>query len=93
MARHGKVAEIKKGEDQTNFKLISKDGDEGFSPRIYFQRLDHQRHRLRGYRAVQTCEASGLGMQCHYVKVDRELEDVGLPISLVHKVIYLVFLF
>jgi hypothetical protein len=28
MARDGKVAEIKKEEDQTNFKLISKDGDE-----------------------------------------------------------------
>jgi hypothetical protein len=56
----------------------------GFSPRIYFQRLDHQRHRLRRHRAVQTDEASGLGMHCHYVEVDRELEDVGLRISLAH---------
>jgi len=147
------VAEIKKGEDQRNFKLIAKDGAEWtltknlhgefrpFSISVleqnkekeeadrevltirehlfkhggkfymltnhpegkhwndylsgprYISRLDnfpysdlaeldhHIRHRLRRYRGVQVGEASGLGIHGHHVKVDRELEDIGLLLA------------
>ena len=147
------VAEIKKGEDQRNFKLIAKDGAEWtltknlhgefrpFSISVleqnkekeeadrevltirehlfkhggkfymltnhpegkhwndylsgprYISRLDnfpysdlaeldhHIRHKLRRYRGVQVGEASGLGIHGHHVKVDRELEDIGLLLA------------
>lgn len=147
------VAEIKKGEDQRNFKLITKDGaewtltrnlhgefrpfsisvleqnkhkeeadrevltirehlfkhrgkfymltnhpegkhwNEYLSGPRYISRLDnfpysdlaeldhHIRHRLRRYRGVQVGEASGLGIHGHHVKVDKELEDIGLLLA------------
>jgi hypothetical protein len=44
--------------------------------------LDHHiRHRLRRFRGVPVGEASGLGIDGHHVRVDKELEDIGLLIA------------
>jgi len=44
--------------------------------------LDHHiRHRLRRFRGIPVGEASGLGIQGHHVRVDKELEDIGLLIA------------
>ena len=44
--------------------------------------LDHHiRHRLRRFRGIPVGEASGLGIDGHHVRVDKELEDIGLLIA------------
>jgi hypothetical protein len=49
---------------------------------------NHIRHRLRRFRGVPVGEASGLGVHSHYVKVDKELEDIGLFIAASSYLIY-----
>lgn len=49
---------------------------------------DHIRHRLRRFRGVPVGEASGLGLHSHHVKVDKELEDIGLFIAASSYLIY-----
>jgi hypothetical protein len=41
----------------------------------------HIRHRLKRFRGIPVGEASGLGIQGHRVKINKELEDIGLPIA------------
>jgi hypothetical protein len=41
----------------------------------------HLKHRLKRFRGVPVGEASGLGTHGHHVKVEKELEDVGLIIA------------
>ena len=41
----------------------------------------HIRHRLRRFRGIPVGEASGLGIDGHHVRVDKELEDIGLLIA------------
>ena len=44
--------------------------------------LDHHiRHRLRRFRGIPVGEASGFGIDGHHVRVDKELEDIGLLIA------------
>jgi hypothetical protein len=44
--------------------------------------LDHHiRHRLRRFRGIPVGEASGLGIDGHHVRVNKELEDIGLLIA------------
>jgi hypothetical protein len=51
--------------------------------------LDHHiRHRLRRFRGVPVGEASGLGIHGHHIKVDKELEDIGLFIAASSYLIY-----
>jgi hypothetical protein len=51
--------------------------------------LDHHiKHRLKRFRGVPVGEASGLGTDSHYVKVDKELEDIGLFVSVSSYLIY-----
>ena len=51
--------------------------------------LDHHiKHRLKRFRGVPVAEASGLGTDSHYVKVDKELEDIGLFIAASSYLIY-----
>jgi hypothetical protein len=49
---------------------------------------DHIRHRLRRFRGVPVGEASGLGLHSHHVKVDKELEDIGLFLAASSYLIY-----
>jgi hypothetical protein len=63
------------------------------SPVRYISRLDnfpysdlveidhHLKHRLKRFRGVPVGEASGLGTHGHHVKVEKELEDIGLIIA------------
>ena len=48
----------------------------------------HIRHRLKRFRGVQVGEALGLGIQGHRVKVDIELEDIGLLIAACSYLLY-----
>jgi hypothetical protein len=51
--------------------------------------LDHHtRHRLRRFRGVPVGEASGLGKDGHHVKIDKELDDIGLFIAAASYLIY-----
>jgi hypothetical protein len=51
--------------------------------------LDHHiKHKLRRFRGVPVGEVSGLGIQGHHVKVDKELEDIGLLIAASSYLIY-----
>ena len=51
--------------------------------------LDHHiKHRLRRFRGVPVGEASGLGVNSHHVKVEKELEDIGLFIAASSYLIY-----
>ena len=51
--------------------------------------LDHHtRHRLRRFRGVPVGEASGLGIDGHHVKVNKELDDIGLFIAAASYLIY-----
>ena len=44
--------------------------------------LDHHiHHKLRRFRGIPVGEASGLGIDGHHVRVDKELEDIGLLIA------------
>jgi hypothetical protein len=48
----------------------------------------HIKHKLRRFRGVQVGEVSGLGIHGHHVKVDKELEDIGLLIAAGSYLIY-----
>ena len=48
----------------------------------------HIKHELLGFRGVPVGEISGLGIQGHHVKVDKELEDIGLLIAARSYLIY-----
>ncbi|HJT49069.1 MAG TPA: hypothetical protein VJ729_12880 [Nitrososphaeraceae archaeon] len=48
----------------------------------------HIKHKLRRYRGVPVGEASGLGIDGHHVKVEKELEDIGLLIAASSYLIY-----
>ncbi|MGC1929312.1 MAG: hypothetical protein WA667_10090 [Candidatus Nitrosopolaris sp.] len=48
----------------------------------------HIRHRLKRFRGVQVGEASGLGIYGHRVKLDKELEDIGLLIAACSYLLY-----
>jgi hypothetical protein len=48
----------------------------------------HIRHKLKRFRGVQVGEASGFGIQGHRVKVDKELEDIGLLIAACSYLLY-----
>lgn len=51
-------------------------------PHSELAELDHHiRHRLRRFRGIPVGEASGLGIDGHHVRVDKELEDIGLLIA------------
>jgi hypothetical protein len=51
--------------------------------------LDHHiKHKLRRYRGVAVGEVSGLGIDGHHVKVEEELEDIGLLIAASSYLIY-----
>jgi hypothetical protein len=51
--------------------------------------LDYQiKHKLRRFRGVPVGEVSGLGIQGHHVKVEKELEDIGLLIAASSYLIY-----
>jgi hypothetical protein len=51
--------------------------------------IDHHiKHKLRRFRGVQVGEVSGLGLQGHHVKVDKELEVIGLLIAASSYLIY-----
>lgn len=49
---------------------------------------EHTRHRLRRFRGVPVGEASGLGVHGHHVKVNKELEDIGLFIAAASYLMY-----
>jgi hypothetical protein len=51
--------------------------------------LDHHiKHKLRRYRGVAVGEVSGLGIDGHHVKVEKELEAIGLLIAASSYLIY-----
>jgi len=51
--------------------------------------LDHHiKHKLRRYRGVAVGEVSGLGIDGHHVKVEKELEGIGLLIAASSYLIY-----
>jgi hypothetical protein len=51
---------------------------------VAFLMLDyHIKHKLLRFRWVPVGEVSGLGIQGHHVKVDKELEVIGLQLYLV----------
>jgi hypothetical protein len=44
--------------------------------------------RLRRYRGIQVGEISGLGITGHKVKLESELEDIGIPLAAASYLIY-----
>jgi hypothetical protein len=48
----------------------------------------HTSERLGRHRGVKVGEMSGLGINGHIVKVDGELDDIGLPLSVASYLIY-----
>jgi hypothetical protein len=51
--------------------------------------IDHHiKHELLRFRGVPVGEVSGLGLQGHHVKVDKELEVIGLLIAASSYLIY-----
>jgi hypothetical protein len=46
------------------------------------QELDyHIKHLLRRFRDLPVGEASGLGIDGHHVRIDKELEDIALLVA------------
>jgi hypothetical protein len=51
--------------------------------------IDHNiKHELLRYRVVPVGEVSGLGIDGHHVKVEKELEDIGLQLAASSYLIY-----
>jgi hypothetical protein len=58
-------------------------------PHSDLEEIDHHiKHKLRRFRGVPVGEVSGLGLDGHHVKVDKELEDIGLLVAASSYLIY-----
>jgi hypothetical protein len=49
---------------------------------------NHIKHRLKRFRGVKVGETTGLGINGHFVKVERDLEDIGLLVAACSYLLY-----